>query len=222
MSHCIRPGTGTSRTAANSVRPLGAGPLQCDMDPKQVVPDAQGVWRCTECGFPYNQSPHEVGAATASGVQAVQGALANIPENVRGRRPAPDVWSVNAYVGHLADVGELVTERVRRISTEDRPVLENQDQDRRVAEMGYDQVPADASMTRLVPAAEAFQRQMGSLPEGAWDRVGRHSVAGDVGLGQVAHDFPHELHHHAADIRRVGRQVGHDPVTESDRGASQS
>lgn len=177
------------------------------MDPKQVRPDGEGVWRCGECGFEYNQSPAAVAIATANGLAEVQAALAQVPEAMRGQRPAREVWSVNAYMGHLADVGELVSERVRRIGTEERPFLLNQDQDARVADLGYDAVPANDSLVRLVPAASAFQLQMQSLPEGAWDRVGVHSTAGEVRMGQVAHDLPHELHHHAQDIRRIGRQL---------------
>jgi hypothetical protein len=177
------------------------------MDPTQVIRDENGVMRCRECGFSYNLAPEEIASRSGSGLAAVQEALATVPTAKRALRPSPQVWSVNAYAAHLADAAVVITERVRAITEQDRPPLPYHDQDQAVEEGHADEQPADASLIRLEGSVAGFRTLTARLAPEAWDRVGVHARAGDVTLREVAHDMPHELEHHAMDIRRVGEQV---------------
>lgn len=177
------------------------------MDPRQVVRDDTGMMRCRECGFTYALSPRDIGDRARSEYDAVAAAVASVPDTYRGRRPSPGVWSVNAYTAHLADAAEVITYRINAIAGGDRPSLPNHDQDAAVEESCADERPAEESLARLEQTVEAFRRSVEGLPDDAWDRVGIHSVVGEVRLREVAHDMPHELQHHAEDIRRVGRDV---------------
>lgn len=177
------------------------------MDPNQVIRGHDGVLRCHQCGFEYTLSLHEIPDQAASGLEAVDAALAGVPEPDRGRRPSPDVWSVNAYMAHLADAAEVIDWRVTAIAAEDMPLLPNHDQDRAVEESRADEVPADASLDRLMKTVDGFRVRVQNLDPAAGQRVGVHSAAGEVRLSDIAHDMPHELHHHARDIRDVGEQV---------------
>ncbi|GAC1462938.1 MAG: hypothetical protein NVS2B16_25840 [Chloroflexota bacterium] len=177
------------------------------MDPQQVERDSDGVMRCQQCGFAYTLSPPEIIARAGSGLDGVVAAVQSTDASLRHRRPSPNVWSVNAYTSHLADAADVITWRVRAIAETDAPLLPNHDQDRAVEDGLADRHPAGDSLKRLEETVRAFQRYVLALEPGALHRVGRHSIAGEVRLSDIAHDMPHELTHHAQDIRTVGDLV---------------
>jgi hypothetical protein len=177
------------------------------MDPTQVVRDEHGVMRCRECGFPYDLPPAEVVRRARAAVESVRAAVESVPEAQRGRRPSPDVWSVNGYAAHLADAATVIGERVRSIAETDRPPLPYYDQDQAAVARNYDGQPAARSLSRIAEAAGSTADYLAALPPDAWQRTGVHERAGDVRLAEIAHDLPHELEHHAEDIRRVGKQL---------------
>jgi hypothetical protein len=174
------------------------------MDPQQVIRGSDGIMRCRECGFAYNLERGEVANRSASGFSAVQAAVLATPDERRSVRPAPAIWSVNAYTSHLADAAAIINLRVRAIAETDRPELPYHDQDKAVAEGHADEIAATDSLQRLEESVQAFQWYLTALPAPAWERIGIHSRAGEVRLADIAHDMPHELEHHARDIRRIG------------------
>ena len=177
------------------------------MDTRQVTRDENGTMRCRECGFPYALAPGEVADRADQAMAAVDDAVRAAPLTLRGRRPAPDVWSVNAYTAHLAEAALVIDGRIRRMAQEDRPALAAYDQDHTAAEGRFDERPADASLATLRETVAACTVEMRSLSPERWQRTGLHAEAGEVRLSDIAHDLAHELEHHAADIRRVGAQV---------------
>jgi DinB family protein len=177
------------------------------VDPSQVIRDSNGAFRCRECGFRYALSAGEmVDVCTDTVVRFRQAALA-IPTELRGRRTAPAVWSPNAYCAHMADAAELIESRVRRMATEERPFLAGYDQDQ-AAELGrFDERPVEPSLRRVDRAVAHFVALVSSLPGDGWQRIGAHEEAGDVKLRDIAHDMPHELTHHTADLQRIGAEL---------------
>ena len=177
------------------------------MDPRQVVRGDDGVMRCRVCGFRYGLNPREIVERSETGLDAVEAAVAAAPEGIRRRRPEPAVWSVNAYTSHLADAATVILGRTVTISEQDEPSLAYHDQDQAVEESRADERPVDESLVRLRESVREFQRYVAALPPDAWDRVGVHERAGRVRLTEIAHDMPHELQHHAGDIRDVSERL---------------
>lgn len=175
------------------------------MDPTQVMRDADGTMRCRQCGFTYDLTEVQVAEQANAGMEAVREAVASTPKERRAVRPEPSVWSVNAYTAHLVDAAGVIMWRVRAIAEQNRPTLPYHDQDEAVEQGREDEIPAEDSVEQLEPIVSEFQRYVVDLPEGAWDRIGVHARAGEVRLSEIAHDMPHELLHHARDIRREGR-----------------
>ena len=177
------------------------------MDPTQVIRQPDGSLQCRQCGFSYTLTSEEVADSAGRGLVAVRAAVAGVPENAASRRPAPDIWSVNAYTAHLADAAGVIYDRIRLIAEQDRPLLPWHDQDQAVEEGRHDQTPAGDSLGHLEGTVRTFQEYVWALPRGAWERVGVHAKAGEVRLSEIAQDLPHELEHHAGDIRDIGAQV---------------
>jgi hypothetical protein len=174
------------------------------MDPQQVVRGDDGVMRCTQCGFAYDHDAEETARLAGDGFEAFQFAVIGVPERLQARRPAPDVWSVNAYAAHMAEAATVIYERVRNITEQDRPTLEWYDESEAVERGNYDERPAVESLEPLRESVAAFRRFLDDLEPGTWDRVGIHSRAGEVRLSEIAQDMPHELEHHADDVIRIG------------------
>lgn len=177
------------------------------MDPTQVVRDPDGSFRCRECGFRYALTREEIVRTCTDTVPAVRNAAQAVPDALRTRRTQPQVWSPNAYCAHLADAAELIEKRVRRIATEERPLLPGYDQDAAAEAGQFDEVPIDASLPRIEAAVVRFTTLLDGLDDTAWQRVGMHEEAGELRLRDIAHDMPHELTHHAGDLRRIGAEL---------------
>lgn len=177
------------------------------MDPTQVSRGDDGVFQCRECGFRYALSGAEIARVSTATVGDVRDAALAIPSALRSRRTAPAVWSPNAYCAHLADASELIEGRVGRIASEDRPLLRGYDQDEAAVVGRFDEVAMDASLQRIDAAVARFVALVDGLPDDAWERAGVHEEAGEVRLRDIAHDMPHELRHHAGDLRTIGAQL---------------
>ncbi|GAC1577798.1 MAG: hypothetical protein NVS3B18_11540 [Candidatus Dormibacteria bacterium] len=181
------------------------------MDPTQVLRGSDGTFRCRECGFHYALDGAGIIATCTRAADDVRTSALAVPEPRRSHRIAPAVWSPNAYCAHLADASELIEGRVRRIATEDRPFLRGYDQDAAAERGHFDDVPVEPSLHRIDAAVGRFVALVATLPDSAWARVGVHEEAGDIVLRDLAHDMPHELVHHAGDLRRLGHELGVDP-----------
>lgn len=178
------------------------------MDPRQVHRGSDGIFRCRECGFRYALSGAEIIQTCTGASGKVRDSALALPERLRARRLEPAVWSPNAYCAHLAEASEVIEGRLRRIATEDRPFLRSYDQDAAAERGHFDDVPVEPSLRRIDDAVGRFVELIAALPEPAWQRVGVHEEAGDILFRDIAHDMPHELVHHAGDLRRLGRELG--------------
>jgi len=180
------------------------------MDRDQVLREPDGTFRCRECGFRYALSGAQIAATCTAAVVDVGDTARAIHTPLRERRPAPAVWSPNAYCAHLAEATELIELRVRRIATEDRPQLAGYDQDAAADDGGFDRVPMERTMPRIEAAVARFVSLVGGLGAADWQRIGVHEEVGEVRLVDIAHDMPHELTHHADDLRRIGAELAAD------------
>ncbi|HEX6506967.1 MAG TPA: DinB family protein [Chloroflexota bacterium] len=176
------------------------------MDPTQVIRGDDGIFRCRQCGFSYDLDRVETAQRAADDFETFRTVVLESPEEIRGWRPAPEIWSINAYTAHMAEAANIIYERVRNIAEQDRPVLEYYDEQEAVERGHYDDRPAVESLEPLRESVEAFRRCLESLAPDDWDRVGIHSRAGEVRLSEIAQDMPHELEHHAEDITRIARE----------------
>lgn len=172
------------------------------MDPEQVTRDQAGTLRCRQCNFRYDLTRPEIIEQARLGLAEVQAAVGEAPAGRTGEQISPDVWSINAYVAHLDEAATVILRRIQAIAAQDRPELPYYDQDAAAEERGYGSIPIETSLAQLEPTVAHFVAYLEELPQSAWERVGLHRI-GEVRLADVAHDMPHELLHHAGDIRHI-------------------
>ncbi len=112
------------------------------------------------------------------------------------REPAPGEWSAAVVVAHLADAEAVYGVRLRRMLTEDRPMLEAFDEQAWAQRFGPLEPGARDSLQRWRSSREASVRIMDSLSDDEWELVGVHSRRGPMTVtalaeGMVAHDRNH-------------------------------
>ena len=99
------------------------------------------------------------------------------------RRPAPEKWSIQEILAHLADVEQQgMRNRVEAIVTGDRPVLEPFDQEKRAVELKYHRIDPRRSLASLATQRRANVRWLRRLRPAELRRVGSHAQIGEVTL----------------------------------------
>lgn len=126
----------------------------------------------------------------------VQAAIAGLGEGELRAPEAPGKWSVLEVVQHLADTELVYGYRMRQILTLEDPPLQGYDQDRWAADLGYNEVDPELSLSQLGVLRMVNLRLLRSLPEEAWERSGLHAERGPESIRLIAaliaaHDLVH-------------------------------
>lgn len=123
--------------------------------------------------------------------------LGDLPDEVAGRRPGANAWSVKEVVGHLCDTEWVYGYRVRVILTHDEPAIPGYDQDLAVKGLAHNERPLgellDEFRTLRAMNLGLYRRSQGP----SWERVGMHAERGaesvELNIRLLAgHDFRHE------------------------------
>lgn len=146
----------------------------------------------------------ELLANFASAPDRIAEAIAELSPAQLGLRRAPEKWSIQQLVNHLADTELAYTTRVRFTIAEERPPLQTTDQDQWVAHFGN--LPVDMALALLRVLREQTTHILEHLPDSAWDRVGVHSTNGDMTLLQMVRTYTNHVDHHLRQIAEI-RQV---------------
>jgi hypothetical protein len=122
--------------------------------------------------------------------------------------PVPGTWSIGQITLHLMDADLIASDRMKRIIAEDNPTI-----------IGYDESAFAKNLfyERLDPflAADIFRknRQMTtiilqSLPDAAFERIGRHNQAGVISLAAMLESYVKHLEHHLKFVYEKRRLLG--------------
>jgi hypothetical protein len=141
-------------------------------------------------------------------IESVLALLASTPEKLRRElqglsprelkeRPAPDKWSIQEILAHLADVEQHgMRSRVEAIVTQDRPVFKPFDQEKRAIELRYDRIDPRKSLASLANQRKANVRWLRKLRPVELQRVGVHQQIGEVSAREFVHEWAfHDLGH---------------------------
>jgi DNA segregation ATPase FtsK/SpoIIIE, S-DNA-T family len=161
---------------------------------------------CRGCGFRHG----DVATSTVSDrlldtVAELCAEVADLPDAVVRRRPAPTVWSVLEYCCHLRDVLVTQRERVVRALVEDRPEFPPMHRDERAALTRYLEEEPAWVVTHLRAVAEMAAWTFASLGAAQWTRTCVYSYPEPAtrDLAWLGRHTVHEAVHHLADVRRI-------------------
>lgn len=139
------------------------------------------------------QKPLEVQAVTAGKLQRL---LEGAPTAQLTKPPAPDKWSVNEIVAHLADTEIVAGFRMRMILGAPGTPIAAFDQDTWVTSGHYEKRDAQKSLELFRALREANLALLASLTPEQWQHHGMHAERGKETIEQITRMFAgHDLNH---------------------------
>jgi hypothetical protein len=134
------------------------------------------------------------------GHEAVEQALQGItPEELD--RSASGEWTPREIVHHLADSEMMSAIRIRRLLTEDDPVIHGYDE-AAFARMLTSDRPIEPSLQAMRWARETSAQLLERMTEDDWRRVGTHTESGPYTAEKWLTIYAAHAHDHAAQIKR--------------------
>jgi hypothetical protein len=134
------------------------------------------------------------------GHEAVEQALKGItPEELD--RSASGEWTPREIVHHLADSEMMSAIRIRRLLTEDDPVIHGYDE-AAFARMLTSDRPIEPSLQAMRWARETSAQLLERMTEDDWRRVGTHTESGPYTAEKWLTIYAAHAHDHAAQIKR--------------------
>jgi hypothetical protein len=116
-------------------------------------------------------------------------------------RSATDEWTPRMIAHHLADSEMMSAIRLRRLVTEDSPVLQGYDEAAFARKLTSDR-PIAPSIEAMRWARESTAQILERLTEDDWGRVGEHSESGAYSVKDWLSIYAKHAHDHAAQIKR--------------------
>jgi len=139
----------------------------------------------------------------AAGYDAVVDALQSVDNETLDRRPAPGEWSAREIVHHLADSETMSAIRLRRLLTEDNPVIEGYDENAWAQRLHYAARPVAASLELVRTVRAASGELLSHLAPEDWERSGTHSESGPYSVQTWLEIYARHPHDHAEQIRQA-------------------
>jgi hypothetical protein len=106
-------------------------------------------------------------------------------------------WTPLEVVGHLRDSAQVFTERLRRMTGEDTPLLADFATDAQARLAGYRSTPVDVLVDELRTAQAALLATVAGLRPDDLDRAGVHEVDGRVTVAELIAFLPAHQRDHA-------------------------
>ena len=124
--------------------------------------------------------------------------------------PAADVgrWSIQQVVVHCMDSEIVSVDRLKRMIAEDDPTLIGYDENRFVANLFYDEQPAEDAAAIVALVRRTFARVLRKLPPAAFERAGTHNERGRVTVGSYLEATVEHLEHHVKFIHDKRANMG--------------
>ncbi len=139
----------------------------------------------------------------AAGFEAVQNALQNFPPERLTVRAFEGKWSAAEIVQHLADSEMQSALRLRKLLTEDFPVIFGYDQDSYAAKLFYNEREIQPALDAFRGARATSLQLLQRMSEADWQRQGWHTEHGLYTIETWLKIYAAHAHDHAAQIARL-------------------
>ena len=134
------------------------------------------------------------------GHRAVMDALREVTDEELDRSASGE-WTPRQIAHHLADSEMMSAMRLRRLITEDSPVIHGYDEADFAKKLTYDR-PIAPSLEAMRYARESTAQILDRLSEADWQRTGTHSESGPYSVERWLTIYAAHAHDHAEQIKR--------------------
>lgn len=136
----------------------------------------------------------------ARGFEAVEKALQGLAPEILTTKLFEGKWSVAEIVQHLADSEMTSALRLRKLLTEDFPVIYGYDQDAYAAQLFYNERDIAPALDAFRAARATSLQLLERLSENDWQRKGWHTDSGHYTIETWLEIYAAHAHNHAAQI----------------------
>ena len=138
-----------------------------------------------------------------AGYDEVVDGLKDFPADSLTAHPIPGKWSAREIVHHLADSETVSSIRLRRLLTEDQPVIQGYDQDDYAARFQYNERDHAAALEAFHAARANTAQLLERMKDEDWKREGSHTESGRYTVEDWLKIYAVHAHNHAAQIRAL-------------------
>lgn len=139
----------------------------------------------------------------AKGYDALVASLEGVAKEDLTFQRAPEKWSIQEIVIHVADTELGVASRVKQIVSEERPVIQPSDQDLWATHLHYQLQDLSLALEQFRAVRAATIPLLEHLPAQAWERVGVHPTRGSMTVLQLVDLYGTHVMKHVAQIEEI-------------------
>ncbi|MGB7623134.1 MAG: DinB family protein, partial [Terriglobia bacterium] len=143
-----------------------------------------------------------------SGVKLIESEVKGVSVEVVRRKPAPDKWSINEILSHLAITEQVFLTRYARIANTERPALLGVDNDALATQLRYNDRDPSETLKELKRLRADTLTLLRALPQKSWQRAGVHPKRGEITIEYMAKIHADHDSNHAAQIRALKERFG--------------
>lgn len=122
--------------------------------------------------------------------------------------PVPGTWSIQQIVLHIVDSDLVLSDRMKRVIAEDKPLLIGYDESKFAARLHYDKQDTALACKVFADNRRLTGDILKHLPDEAFERVGIHSERGKVTLNDLLANAVNHLRHHLKFVREKRGLLG--------------
>ncbi|MGH7389813.1 MAG: DinB family protein [Candidatus Rokuibacteriota bacterium] len=136
----------------------------------------------------------------ANGPKRLREALATVPAEAMQWRPKAGEWSAHEVAVHCADSETQAASRIRVLAVEKEPVILGYDQETWARDFDYHAHPVDLALAAVDAVRANTAALLRRLPEGVWQREGRHTESGRYTAEDWLRIYAEHLDGHARQV----------------------
>lgn len=145
-------------------------------------------------------------------IDAYEAAPARLRAAVKGltreditARPGPGAWSILEVVVHLADSDAISIDRMKRMLTDDVPLLFYANENAYTAKLHMHEQDLEDALTLIEVGRRQWARVLRKLPDEAFERQGVHNRSGVTSVGKMVASYIKHIDDHLKFI--VGKRA---------------
>jgi DinB superfamily len=138
-----------------------------------------------------------------AGYDEVIDSLKNFPPEAMTAHPIPGKWSAREIVHHLADSETASAIRLRRLLSEDHPVIQGYDQDEYARRLEYNERDTGPAFEAFRSARATTAQILERLKDDDWKIEGTHTESGRYTVEDWLRIYAAHGHNHAQQIRAL-------------------
>jgi hypothetical protein len=138
-----------------------------------------------------------------SGPGVIAAAVAGLDDAALDTRPADGGWTPREVVHHTADSEMTSAIRLRRLISEDDPLIVGYDGDEFARRLHYADRPIEPALAAIESARSTTAQILERLTDDEWQRTGTHSESGSYGVERWLEIYADHCHDHADQIQQA-------------------